>query len=233
MLQYISAGNIDFSAWKFVLSFIDPHGSGICPHLWFLPTLWIMSLFIPLFKLLKRENAKLIILVVAFLLLFLPDITSWFCLNELRIYSFFFILGYFCGGRTFDFIKPQKKAISCAVGFVLCVVFIIFRNALIFSRVFITLSGFVIIIFGSQLIGERFRAVNGYLGKYTFVIYLLSLCIQNFGEVICALMNINWWIAAMLMFVTGLVVPVLIGMILYAVNKKKNIKYLLILFGLR
>ncbi|MBR1821176.1 MAG: acyltransferase, partial [Clostridia bacterium] len=80
-----------------LMSFLDPHGQGIAPHLWFLPTLLIMAALLPLIEAAVGGNRGLLLGTIAALLIgsALPvRLPTLFCCNELKLYLAWYVIGY-------------------------------------------------------------------------------------------------------------------------------------------
>lgn len=78
----------------FVLKQLITPREGIQPHLWFLPTLLLLSLLLPLWKwCLRRTSTLAACSIVLLALQFIPTLTNVLCINDVLQYAFYFYFG--------------------------------------------------------------------------------------------------------------------------------------------
>ena len=212
------------SPLNLLLSFADPHGRGICPHLWFLPTLFLLSLTVVLLRYVARSRIASVLVPAALFALTVPDlpVPTLFCLNEVRLYLFWFVLGYVLGARRLFASCGRAVGIGSSVCAVLfgaaSVLLILYGRSLPVFRALVTVSGAVAILAASVALERPLERFTAFFRGKTFLIYLLSLCAQNFVEVLANRLGVPGSAAFALLFVTGLAVPLAIEAVLRAIT---------------
>ena len=224
----IAGENMSMGLGSFLYSFIDPHGKGICPHLWFLPTLFIMSLFVPTIKKIKKTSEFVFIEFAFLVVTFIPwEFTTVLCLNELRLYTAYFVAGFYLSTLLKNIknnFSESKRLQIFFVSFILSVLILVFNFALgNFFRPLITITGLVAIIMLSSIIDSKSLILKKIFSGKTFIIYILSLCIQNFVEVLALKLDFSWVEAFLLMFLIGILVPYLIYLIIAYIDEKMKL----------
>ncbi len=89
---------VELSLANFVRTILVPR-ENVWGHFWFLPVIWIFAIVSILYeKLLKDKNVfAILILPVSFLMLFLPQTTQWFAINDLTKNLCWYFLGMWLG----------------------------------------------------------------------------------------------------------------------------------------
>lgn len=199
-------------------SFLDPHGQGIAPHLWFLPTLAIMSALTPVIDwLLSRGRGARLFTVAALLTVSaLPvKLPTFLCLNELRMYLAWFVIGYALAisGRAE---KPLAGSAGLTLGGAGGAAFLasLFAEGLPVATYLQMLGGLALIALCA--LSERDDPLTAAFRGKTYVIYILSMCVQNLVEAVGYSLRLPWLITFAAMLAFGLAVPCLI----WAWNKK-------------
>ncbi|HLZ19287.1 MAG TPA: acyltransferase family protein, partial [Smithellaceae bacterium] len=204
---------VPLNVFAVLYSFIDPRGSGILPHLWFLPTLMMLAVIAPfIIRVNKNRMAMLALIVAALILRLLPASlwTKFLCIDDLRSYFFFYALGIALSDFDLRRFAQNKNlaVILLVIGYV--------ASLLLFKQV-------GMVRFGSSILGFLFIVGLAFLlesqskifllsvfGGMTFTIYLLSLPAQNFIEVIADRLSWKWYFASGAMYVVGFAVPMAI-----------------------
>lgn len=213
-----------------ILCFADPHGHGILPHLWYLPTLFILSISVSIIdRCFKTIPSDLFILLVTFAFACFPGrITNFFCLNEARLYAFWFMAGYLSNRFTVCLkgIWKERSILSvfALVSFSGCLLIVFLARDFAFSRILISVVGFICIISSSFLFQDKFEQCLAFFRGKLLCIYIWSLCAQNFIEVLAKKMNLNGNMTFIVMFFCGLIIPCLIWHTTRFVEKKSNKK---------
>ncbi|MBR2798172.1 MAG: acyltransferase [Clostridia bacterium] len=201
----------DLSLEWLVLSLLDPHEEGIAPHLWFLPTLMIMSTMLPVLDVLVcgKRAPRLATLAVLLTLSLLPlTLPTLLCLDELKLYLFWFALGL-AVGKTWDirrFLLTNSCAMALGVTGSMLFAAQVAWPELPLTLFSTTVSGLLALLAacvpsrGTDALAAAFR------GR-TFNIYVLSMCVQNMVEVLGALCHVPWAITALAMLILGLALP--------------------------
>lgn len=189
-------------------SFIDPHGQGIAPHLWFLMTLFIMGALLPgLDALLRSRVSRAITLAALLVLSALPfRLPTLLCLNELKLYLGWYALGYALA-VTRGTGAPLKGPTGLALG---SAGLIVFALSLCFPAlpvaVFMQMLGAaaLVALAGASEEGDPLTLL--FRGR-TYCVYILSMCVQNLVEVAGYSARLPWYATFLAMLAAGLAVP--------------------------
>lgn len=193
-------------------SFVDPHGQGIAPHLWFLPTLLIMAALAPAFDwLVNRDRVRRLATIAALLILSaLPvKLPTLLCLNELKLYLAWYAIGYALGasGRA---AQPLKGGAGLALGGAGLAAFVASLVAPALPvAVYLQMLGGLSLLWLCGL-SERDDALTALFRGKTYVIYILSMCAQNLAEVVGYSLRLPWFVTFAMMLAVGLAVPCLV-----------------------
>ena len=192
---------------------VDPHRHGVLPHLWFLPALFIMTLFVyPWERACTSRSLSAIGLFSAFLLTCLPyQWTTILCINRIKNYLFWYLLGYYIH-RNNKHINVSHKGLLgiMLICNLITVAVILLMETNTLSRILVAVFGMPGILSFSSYMETRMKWLTGVFRGKTFCIYLLSMCAQNFAEVFLSRMDINGNISMLIMFAVGLAVPMLV-----------------------
>ena len=194
----------------FLLSFLDPHGQGIAPHLWFLPTLFIMGALLPAIHaaVSRGRAARLATLAVLLVLSALPfKLPTLLCLNELKLYLAWYAAGYALA-LTRGTQRPLRGAAGLALG---AAGLTAFALALCLPQGWLTpfiqmLGGAAALVSLAGLGDGPDPLVTAFRGK-TYVIYILSMCAQNLVEVAGYAARLPWALTMAAMLAFGLAAP--------------------------
>lgn len=196
------------------MSFLDPHGQGIAPHLWFLPALFMLSALLPVIDAaLSRTVPRRIALAGLFILSVWPvALPTLLCLNELKLYLFWYAAGLALARGDVSR-PPLRGRMGLAVGWLGLVVFIatlVVKDAPMAAA--LQTVGGALALFEISGLSPRDDALTGLFRGKTFVVYVLSMCVQNLVEVVCYAAKLPWFVSLPAMFVAGLAVPLMIGL---------------------
>lgn len=193
-------------------SFLDPHGQGIAPHLWFLPTLLILSALGPAFEWLvnRRPWARFSILAALLALSALPvKLPTLLCLNELKLYLAWYALGYAlaASGRTE---RPLPGGAGLALGGAGAAAFVasLIAPGMPVATYMQMLGGLALL--AACGLSDRDDALTAAFRGKTYVIYILSMCAQNLVEVVGYSLRLPWFATFAAMLAVGLAVPCLV-----------------------
>ena len=210
----------------FVLSFLDPHGQGIAPHLWFLPTLFIMGALLPALDALLRRGrgASLAALAALGILSALPmSAPTLLCLNELRLYLFWYFLGFARSeARGADCPVPGPLGLPVALAGLAAFALLMPRMDAPGAVFALTVCGAAALAGLCAALGERSTPVLRLFRGKTYAIYILSLCVQNLVEVVGVHGRWPWAVTALLMLITGLAAPLVIRRLVGALPGEKR-----------
>ena len=204
---------VHLTAGWVLTSFLDPHGQGIAPHLWFLLTLLIMNALLPLLDLAVGRGKGLRAGVLAALLVAsaLPvKLPTFLCLNELKLYLAWYALGYalaLAQGKR----NPLRGSTGMAAGLAGLAAFVatLFFPDFAFA-IFLQMAGgglFLIWLAGRSNADDPLT--NAFRGR-TYCVYILSMCVQNLAEVVGVSARLPWLVTFLMMLAVGLVAPVLV-----------------------
>ena len=201
-------------------SFVDPHGQGIAPHLWFLPTLLIMAALTPVIDALTARDRRVRLATVAALLALsaLPvKLPTLLCLNELKLYLAWFVIGYTLAvtGRARDpFPNGKVAGALCGTGAAAFVASLLAPELPI--AVYLQMLGGLTLM-TLCLLDPRDDALTAAFRGKTYAIYILSMCAQNLAEVVGYSLHLPWFATFAAMLAVGLAVPCL----LWAWNERR------------
>ncbi|MCC2878085.1 acyltransferase [Lachnoclostridium pacaense] len=200
---------------KFFLNMITNPRSGVSANLWFLPTLFWLSVMSPILqKIAKYEKLWVRYTFMALFVLIhcLPDVTNTLALNDVKKYLMFYYLGMLINKQIIDFSYTQIRYILLLLGCGLIgfVITLYFHDNLFVDTIYLCFGG--IVVFTLSLLLERFFYENKepYLGDKTMSIYLLSFPVTTAIDIIFGVLGINTIITVICMFLFGLCIPVII-----------------------
>lgn len=214
-------------------SFLWPR-EGILPHLWFLPTLMIICVMAPCLawgiETQKRASATLTLLFAVSLL---PSVPNIFALNDVKHYLFWFALGMVFA-KHLEVRKINISNLKFWGGVLL------FVTVYVCSTLFIKASSVqwmicnLCTLFVLLLVGLYFdrQSILEKLSRYTYTIYILSLPVQNVFEVLMGKFSINYVLATVAMFITGILIPLIIAIVVNKLEQKSKIKLISKCIGL-
>lgn len=205
-------------------SFFYPR-EGILPHLWFLPTLMILCLMTPiLLKWTEKKKLCWIPFVLLMILAILPDVKNILCMDDVRRYLFWYTLGiimarWYSSDKLMNFLASSKVVLTIPI-YILSFIFISYAPLkwIVCSLCTLTLLLSVGICCSRNDIG------GGYLSRYTFTIYILSLPAQNVIEVLAGKLGFDFIVSTIVMFSIGIIVPLLIAIIVEMIENKTHVK---------
>lgn len=183
----------------------------VLPHLWFLPTLMIISLLAPLFqKIIENKWGAAVLAAVTFVLMFLPDVTGYFAVDDVKRYVFWFVFGMitvkYRGNAREQSRGARMLAIGAAITYVLILLSGMGENV---KFAFMGICTLEIMIFCAETVSKHYH--KSYFKKYTMVIYILSVPAQNAAEILLKKVDLNGFVGAIVLFAVGIAVPMVIG----------------------
>lgn len=195
-------------------SFLDPHGQGIAPHLWFLLTLLIMAALLPLIEAAVGHGRGPRIAFIAALIVAsaLPvKLPTLLCLNELRLYLAWYAIGYALA-RTRGVNCPLRGGVGRGLGLVGLMAF---AGSLLMPElpvsVFIQMLGGGLFLAALSGLSDRDDPLTAAFRGRTYAVYILSMCVQNLVEVLGYSARLPWYATFAGMLAAGLGVPWLIA----------------------
>ena len=114
LLQNFINDNVEISFSYFAKAFLIPRDN-IWGHFWFIPMIFIFAVITTpyIFLLKKNKIVSVFICLVSFGLVFVPDITGWFGVNDVKNYLCWYLLGLLCG--AIDVFKNFKQNVCMYV----------------------------------------------------------------------------------------------------------------------
>ncbi len=194
-----------------LMSFLDPHGQGITPHLWFLPALMLMAALAPLLdRALRSKTPRAVTLAALLVLSALPvKLPTLLCLNELKLYLAWYAIGYALSQARGD-APPLRGAAGLAAGLGGLIAFAL---TLLFPG--LMMATFLQMLGAAALLAlagrsKRDDALTAFFRGKTYCVYILSMCAQNLAEVLGYAARWPWPLTSLLMLAAGLAVPLLV-----------------------
>lgn len=226
MNNYIS-DNSELSLKYLLECFLLPRNS-IWGHFWFLPTLLIVSLFSFVFA--KFKNKTIIgysVLVFAlFLLTFLPDITGWFCVNDILDFIMFYALGIlFANSNAEKIFTDEKYRLPLLLLFPISIsLFLIKINNLVLSNIRNCVIGVLMILFvltASQIFDITVSRFGKYISGKTYSVFILSWPFQCVFDIIFEnVLGFKYYITMPIAFVSGIVLPIITIIVVDKIENK-------------
>lgn len=204
---------------------------GILPHLWFLPTLMLLTLLSPIIELVtRRKLIGLFGLILAAILLFLPDVTNFFCLNDVKSYLFWYMLGFFMA-QHFEMEKAPVKYVPIITGggYLILILLVLNTTTTRFIESFLSL---IFVLSVSLIKNPKNSYFWDYMSNQIFTIYILSLPIQNIVEIICVRLSVPAILTLSIMFIIGVIMPILIIKGIQFIEEKTSVKFVSKILGM-
>lgn len=210
---------VEFSFTYFIRTILIPR-ENVWGHFWFIPMLFIMAVVSVLYTKSVQKNRKLtiVICILSFGLIFVPSITSWLGINDIKNYLFWYLSGLVIGET--DLFEKSKSVVTDMICLV-CGVVIFALCGMRAYNAFVALfmiAGIILLCMYIDL--ENIQILNT-IGKYSFPIFLLSWPAQVVVEVVGnRILHLPLVINVTMMFFSGVVVPLII---VWVVKRLKNI----------
>jgi|GEM_PF-2301012 len=235
MKNYIN-DKVEITANYLIRIFLVPR-ENIWGHFWFLPMIFVFAvLSVLIIKVLEKSYKTLyFLLVVGIILLFLPPMTSWFGINDIKNFIFYYILGMFIA-KTEEFekyIMPFKFIWICLPA-ALIIQIIESDNSFIHIAIGLVTALLMILLtiwISGKLHFKQIRVAET-LNQNIYPIFLLSWPCQVVVEVFAnRILHINVLIVMILMFFAGVLGPLLIVKMICFVETHTPIRFLSIIIG--
>ncbi len=207
---------------------------GILPHLWFLLTLWILCMAVPLLRgTMKNKWTTIAMMVIALALIFVPKATNVFAIGDVQIYAFWFCLGLLFGEKQFDLSKAKSVILTLSTiilgGYILiCLLWEQNKYAWFLFSMFCLIA----VVSISAYAKRPFEKCCSFIGKYSFTIYILSLPIQNIADIFLRRLEIPIVFSYITLFLVGILLPIGIAIIVKVIDRKIGKKCLGTIIGL-
>ncbi len=200
--QYIN-DSVDFSLAYLLRSELVPRDN-VWGHFWFIPVIFFLGVFsVAIRGLIKKTEGKVLLLAGAYLLLWMPEATDWFAMEDMRINLIWYVLGLCLADTpTFENVVSKKQLLLALPAALLLFVFSV-ESKVLFALLMI---GAVFHI-GTVINVNQNRALLT-VEKYSFTIFLLSWPAQAVVEIIMnRICHFPVWITMLGMFFAGMMIP--------------------------
>ena len=186
----------------------------------------IMGALLPALDALLRRGrgASLAALAALGILSALPvSAPTLLCLNELRLYLFWYFLGFARSeARGADCPVPGPLGLPVALAGLAAFALLMPRMDAPGAVFALTVCGAAALAGLCAALGERSTPVLRLFRGKTYAIYILSLCVQNLVEVVGVHGRWPWAVTALLMLITGLAAPLVIRRLVGALPGEKR-----------
>lgn len=230
LIQSLLNDSAELSLTYLIRSELIPRDN-VWGHFWYLPVVFFLGIlgkYLVVFS--KNKKWPIIVsLVIAFVVLFMPQTTDWFALEDIRNIAFYFLFGLFVAlyYHNADFFASHLWMIALPTS---VAVFLLCNNT--FSYV---LTACMMIAFICHL-SVRIKNVSGFarlLDASSYTIFLLSWPVQAVTEVILnKLLHFPPMLTFAAMFFLGLLVPILVYVSITWLDKRFRIKWIKVLVGM-
>jgi fucose 4-O-acetylase-like acetyltransferase len=231
LVQQFLNDSVEFSAWYLIKTELIPR-ENVWGHFWYIPVVFALCCFgVLILKTMRsRRAAGWVLLAATYLLLFVPQTTDWFALEDLRKTAFYFVLGMMLA--VWD---PKAHVVSnrCWLpAFPAAVVlFAAVNTTLTSSLIACLMIGFVLHIGGKIPLGKS--SLFACVERNSFTIFLLSWPAQAVVEVVCnKLLHFPVPLTMGLMFLAGITVPLACVKIVSLIDKRISMKWIKLVIGM-
>ena len=215
----------EFSVWYLFKNFFAPR-ENVWGHLWFLPTLFLISLFSFLFaKLKNRTKAGYTVLVILlFGLPLLLPLTEWLAINDVFKNTCFYALGILFAKSVFEKTFEKHRAVFLLSLPVAIITYVFAGNNNIIN-ILLKEASAVCMLFFVLTICTYFDITNLKTGKFlikkTYPIYLLSWPFQCIVSLVFEkLLQFPYYITMPIAFLAGVFGPIVTILIIGFIEKK-------------
>lgn len=226
--QYLN-DSLEFSFAYLLRSEFVPR-ENVWGHFWYIPVIFFFGVFSALLskQMKERKWVQVVALAGSYMLLWLPETTDWFALEDMRKTFFYYVLG---------FLLSCKDEFECVVRSKLWLLGLPSALAVFFSEtepktlVALLMIGFVF-CFGT-IADLRQNAVCKQIEQYSFTIFLLSWPAQAVMEVVLSrMLQLPVLVSMAGMFMAGIVVPLLCIQIVNWLEKYVPVRWLKLVLGM-
>lgn len=231
MVQQLLNDSVELSVWHLVRTELVPR-ENVWGHFWYIPVVFFLCCFgvLTLNRMRKSRMIRAAVLITTYVLLYLPETTAWFALEDIRKIAFYFVLGMALADWDPDACVISKPVWLLAFP----AAFVLFRcgaNVLLNSGIAILMIGFVLHI-GTRL-PLRKTGLFAMIEKHSFTIFLLSWPAQAVMEVVCnKLLHLPVLLTMGVMFLAGIAVPLVCVKIVSLIDKRIPVKWVKLVIGM-
>lgn len=231
MIQQFLNDSVEFSIWHLIKTELIPRDN-VWGHFWYIPVVFTLCCFgvLMLNSMRKHRAVRWTVLAATWLLLFAPQATDWFALEDLRKTSFYFVLGMVLAIQD-----PDARVVSnwCWLpAFPAAIVLFSSANTTLTNSVIACLMiGFVLHI-GIRIPLNKIRLFT-VIEQNSFTIFLLSWPAQAVVEVVCnKLLHLPALLTMGMMFLAGIAVPPVCIKIVSLIDKRISLKWVKLAIGM-
>lgn len=231
LIQQLLNDSVEFSVWYLIKTELIPRDN-VWGHFWYIPVVFALCCFgvLMLKQMRNHRAAGWTLLAATWLLLFVPQTTDWFALEDLRKTSFYFVLGMVLAIRD-----PEARVVSnrCwLLAFPASLALFVAGNTTLTNSVIACLMiGFVLYI-GTRLPLNK-SGLFTVIEKNSFTIFLLSWPAQAVVEVVCnKLLHLPVLLTMGMMFLAGIAVPLIYVKIVSLIDKRIPMKWVKLAIGM-
>lgn len=228
--QYLNE-SVEFSLWYLVKTELIPRDN-VWGHFWYIPVVFFLSCFgVLIIKPMRKHRvAGWAVLAASYILLFAPQATDWFALEDLRKTTFFFILGMVVADRD-----PETRVVSNRCWLLAfpgaIALFAAANTTLTNSLIACLMIGFVLYI------GTRFplnkESVFAAVETHSYSIFLLSWPAQAVLEIACnKILHLPVMLTMGMMFLGGIALPLACVKIVSLLGKWIPMKWAKLIIGM-
>ena len=216
---------LNMDAMEIVRAFLVPR-EGVWGHFWFLPMIYLMS---------KKVGTWIVITLVAFALSFFKsDVLGWFGVNDVLLYFMYYSMGVVSDRMAFNMKLCNWMYLVGAVLMALALFFTITSGVgMIHCRntVIAILMIFTIVQL-CRMYADRTTIQRKSLIAQTYQIFILSWpCKLVVGVVVERILHMNWMIFIPVVFVTGVVMPLILLKLMDWLEEKIDVRYMSFILG--
>lgn len=231
LIQQFLNDTVEFSLWHLIETELVPRAN-VWGHFWYIPVVFSLCCLGVMMQqmLCKHPSAGWITLAATYILLFLPQTTDWFALEDMRKTAFYFALGMVTAHWDhFGSVLTSRFWLLAFPGAI--ALFTLSRNPLSDSAVACLMIGAVLHI-GTALTLEKNRLLS-VIEKNSFTVYLLSWPAQAVVEVVCnRILHLPVLLTMGMMFAAGVCVPLVCVKIVSVLEKHIPMKWAKLIIGM-
>ena len=231
LVQQFLNDSVEFSVWYLIKTELIPR-ENVWGHFWYITVVLALCCFgVLVLKSMRRSRTtEWALLAGAWLLLFLPQTTDWFALEDLRKTAVYFVLGMVLAIRDPEAYVVSNRCWLLAFPAAI-LLFRTVNTTLTNSMIACLMIGFVLHI-GTWLPLHKINLFTS-IEKNSFTIFLLSWPAQAVVEVACnKLLHLPVLLTMGMMFLAGITVPLVCVKIVSLIDKRISMKWVKLAIGM-
>lgn len=228
LVQRYLNDSVEFSAAYLLRSELIPR-ENVWGHFWFIPVIFFFGVFsVAAKKWMKKRGGGVLVLLGAYILLWLPETTAWLAMEDMRMNLFWYVLGMLLAEHdAAEMVAEQKWLLAGIPASLLLALCGIETKTL----------GAALMIGGIFYLGSRMNVRSNrwlkMIEKYSFSIFLLSWPAQAVVEVIWnRVLRMPVGISMTGMFLTGILVPCVCVKIVKRIEERIPVSWLKLVLGM-